>query len=123
MELEIGAMPTLEGRFISSKLYPILKLLLTWPSPAFFWRILATKKWEAHIAVVGSFPTNPSPVAPGVPGAREAWESNLEHNTICGALLLGEQLGALGPHEKPTHKDIMYCSCKLNTWQFRIQVC
>lgn len=123
MKLEIGAMPTLEGRCISSKSHPKTTSHMA-KSRIYLEDFWPQRNGNPHCCrwVISYLP---SPVAPlGVPGAREAWEINLEHNTICGAkLTIGEQLGALGPHEKPTHKDIMYCSCKLNTWQFRIQVC
>jgi len=70
MELEIGAMPTLEGRFISSKSHP--KTTSHMAKSRIFLEDFGHKEMGAHMAVVGSFPI--SPVAPlGVPGAREAW--------------------------------------------------
>lgn len=75
MELEIGAMPTLEGRFISSKSHP--KTTSHMAKSRIFLKDFGHKEMGTHIAVVGSFPFIsylPSPVAPGVPGAREAWE-------------------------------------------------
>lgn len=125
MELEIGAMPTLEGRFISSKSHP--KTTSHMAKSRIFLEDFGHKEMGSPHGcrwVISNEPV--SCCSAGGPRCSRSLgrkRSNLEHNTICGALLLGEQLGALGPHEKPTQKDIMYCSCKLNTWQFRIQVC
>ena len=69
MELEIGAMPTLEGRFISSKSHPKTTSNMA-KSREGFWPQRNGKPHGCRWVISYL----PSPVAPGVPGAREAWE-------------------------------------------------